>query len=131
MGAEVETLADLLAPDLRAITIGINPAPTSVAAGHYYQGRLGQQFFGRLERAGVVIFSGDGWQDDQAFDQAIGFTDLVKRPTPRADEITSAELEHGRTLLAEKLRSHGPGLLIFTFKKCRDSIRAFSRKRAS
>ena len=50
MGQPVETLEDLLRPGLRAVCIGINPAPTSVRAGHYYQGRLGQQFYERLRR---------------------------------------------------------------------------------
>jgi TDG/mug DNA glycosylase family protein len=40
-----------------------------------------------------------------------------KRPTARADAISAAEFEHGRELLAEKLRRHRPALLIFTFKK--------------
>ncbi len=34
MGSEVETLADLIPVVLRVICVGINPAPTSVAAGH-------------------------------------------------------------------------------------------------
>ena len=33
-GEEIETLADLLRPGLRAVVVGINPAPKSVAAGH-------------------------------------------------------------------------------------------------
>jgi len=44
MGQKVETLADLLQPGLRAVVVGINPAPTSVAAGHYYHGASGQTF---------------------------------------------------------------------------------------
>jgi TDG/mug DNA glycosylase family protein len=54
MGTPVETLEDLLRPGLRAVCVGINPAPDSVRAGHYYQGKLGQQFYGRLRRAGVL-----------------------------------------------------------------------------
>jgi hypothetical protein len=45
MGHRVETLADLMRPGLRAVCVGINPSPVSVAAGHYYQARLGQAFF--------------------------------------------------------------------------------------
>ena len=33
LGEQVETLADLLRPGLRAISVGINPSPVSVAAG--------------------------------------------------------------------------------------------------
>jgi len=54
MGKQVETLEDLLRPGLRAICVGINPAPTSVRAGHYYQGRLGQGFYERLRKAGLL-----------------------------------------------------------------------------
>jgi TDG/mug DNA glycosylase family protein len=46
MGEQVETLEDLLRPGLHAVCIGINPAPASVSAGHYYQGKLGQMFYG-------------------------------------------------------------------------------------
>ena len=35
MGRETLTLADLLRPGLRAVVVGINPSPVSVAAGHY------------------------------------------------------------------------------------------------
>ena len=37
MGTTVETLADLMPASPRAVIVGVNPAPSSVAAGHYYQ----------------------------------------------------------------------------------------------
>jgi TDG/mug DNA glycosylase family protein len=117
MGEQVETLADLLRPGLRAVCIGINPSPVSVAAGHYYQGQIGRRFWQRLQHAGVIEEAGTGREDDAAFLTGIGFTDIVKRPTARADVISAAEFEHGRELLTEKLRRHRPALLIFTFKK--------------
>lgn len=117
MGEQVETLADLLRPGLRAVCIGINPSPVSVAAGHYYQGQIGRRFWQRLQRAGAIKEAGTGREDDAAFLAGIGFTDIVKRPTARADAISSAEFEHGRELLAVKLRRYNPPLLIFTFKK--------------
>lgn len=105
------------APGLRAICVGINPSPVSVVAGHYYQGQIGRRFWQRLQRAGVLEATGTGHEDDAAFLAGIGFTDIVKRPTARADEISAAEFEHGRELLVEKLQRHRPALLIFTFKK--------------
>jgi TDG/mug DNA glycosylase family protein len=36
MGSRVETLADLIPTDPRVLCVGINPAPISVAAGHYF-----------------------------------------------------------------------------------------------
>jgi hypothetical protein len=53
-GQHVETLEDLLQPGLRAVCVGINPAPRSVRAGHYYQGNLGQRLFSRLSEAEVL-----------------------------------------------------------------------------
>jgi len=117
MGEQVETLADLLRPGLRAVCIGINPSPVSVAAGHYYQGQIGRRLWQRLQRAGVIEEAGTGREDDAAFLAGIGFTDIVKRPTPRADAIAKAEFEQGRELLTKKLRKFRPPLLIFTYKK--------------
>ena len=116
MGEQVETLEDLLRPGLRAVCIGINPAPTSVQAGHYYQGRLGQQFYERLRRVALLPHA-SGWEDDLAFEIGIGFTDIVKRPTAKASELRPDEYAHGRDLLRAKLHATEPGLVIFTFKK--------------
>lgn len=116
MGEQIETLEDLLRPDLRAVCIGINPAPPSVAAGHYYQGELGQRLFARLRRA-ELISPVEGWEDDAAYASGIGFTDIVKRPTARADQLRSDEFAYGTELLVEKLKRCGPQLIVFTFKK--------------
>ena len=43
-GRQTETLRELIAPGLRAVFVGLNPSPVSVAQGHYYQGRLGKRF---------------------------------------------------------------------------------------
>ena len=115
MGKQVETLADLLRPNLRALCIGINPAPTSVAAGHYYQGKSGQRFYERLRCAGVLPRT-PGWEDDLAFADGIGFTDIVKRPTASSREVGPEEFEHGRQLLVSKLDAFSPQLLLFAYK---------------
>lgn len=121
-GEKVETLADLLRPGLRAVCVGINPSPVSVTAGHYYQGQIGRRFWQRLQQAGVIEETGTGREDDAAFLSGIGFTDIVKRPTPRADAISASEFEYGRELLTERLRIHKPALLIFTFKKAATAL---------
>lgn len=117
MGEAVETLADLLTPGLRAVCVGINPAPVSVRAGHYYQGRLGQAFLARLRRARLIPIEAQGWEDDVAFANGIGFTDIVKRPTQREADVRSDEYEYGRPLLAKKLEAARPRLVVFSFKK--------------
>jgi double-stranded uracil-DNA glycosylase len=121
MGEPVETLADLLKPGLRAVCIGINPAPASVAAGHYYQGTLGQAFFRRL-RSAELLSQGAGWEDDRAYDDGIGFTDIVKRPTGSGKDVRPDEYAYGRPLLESKLETAAAPLLIFTFKKSAEKL---------
>lgn len=116
MGEPVLTLADLLPAQPVAVVVGINPAPTSVAAGHYYQGRLGQQtVWPRLQRVGLLP-TGQGWEDDLSFDAGVGFTDIVKRPTPSEADIESGELRYGRPILEQKLATAGAQLVVFNFK---------------
>jgi len=122
MGDRVQTLEDLLQPGLRAVCVGINPSPMSVEAGHYYQGILGQRFFGRLRYVGLLSEDSDGFEDDAAFASGVGFTDIVKRPTPNATAVSAAEFEHGQHVLEAKLEAHPPEFVIFTFKKAAESL---------
>jgi TDG/mug DNA glycosylase family protein len=117
LGEEVETLEDLLRPGLLAVCVGINPSPVSVEVGHYYQGRLGKLFFARLQEAGLIDSAASGREDDVAFESGVGFTDIVKRPTARADDLTKEDYSHGKDQLLAKLNQFQPGLIIFTFKK--------------
>ena len=123
MGEEVETLADLLRPGLRAAIVGINPSMVSVEAGHYYQGTLGKLLWRRLRAAGVLETAEPGREDDDAFAAGVGFTDIVKRPSARAHEIRAPEFAHGREALEAKLAANAPGLVIFTYKKSATVLR--------
>ncbi len=117
LGERVLTLADILPTEPRVVCVGINPSPTSVAIGHYYQGRLGRRFFSRLRQAELIDEAGSGFEDDAALLRGVGFTDIVKRPTARADEVTPVEMAAGVRLLEERLEPSNPRLIIFTFKK--------------
>jgi len=116
MGSSVETLADLMPIDPRMLCVGINPAPISVAAGHYYQGQLGQRFYARLRKAGILPDDMLGYEDDIAYEMGIGFTDVVKRPTGSATEVSAEELRYGATILTKKLEVAGAPLVVFAFK---------------
>jgi TDG/mug DNA glycosylase family protein len=121
MGEQVETLDDLLRQELRAVAVGINPAPKSVAAGHYYQGNYGQTFFRRLRMAGLLP-DGDGFEDDRSFGAGIGFTDVVKRPTPNKQDLRDGELEHGRTIVEARIATLEVPLIIFVFKGAAETL---------
>jgi TDG/mug DNA glycosylase family protein len=123
MGEEVETLADLLRPGLRAVVVGINPSTVSVEARHYYQGTLGKLLWRRLREAGMLESAEPGREDDEAFAAGVGFTDFVKRPSPRAHDLSAAEFEHGRAALEAKLARYAPELVLFTYKKTATVLR--------
>lgn len=48
LGEPVLTLEDIWPARPRGVSVGPNPTPTSVAAGHYHQGRSGQRQLLRL-----------------------------------------------------------------------------------
>lgn len=111
------TLPDIPPTPGGVLLIGINPAPPSVAAGHYYQGRLGQRLWRRLERVGLLEDARPGAEDEAFARAGHGLTDLVKRPTASAAELTDAELEAGIAALREKIRTWKPGLVLFAFRE--------------
>lgn len=123
-GTRVTTLRELIRPGLRAAFIGINPSPVSVAAGHYYQGRLGQRFWRRLQDHGITQRLPQGAEDDAAFARGFGFADVVRRPTGSASELTKAELQRGAADLAERIAPAAGALVIFVFAKARDATRS-------
>lgn len=117
LGTPIQTLADLWPEEPKAVIVGINPAPASVAVGHYYQGRMGQALFRRLRQADVLPPIAPGYEDDRALSAGIGFTDVVKRPTSGASEVSREELRAGAEALERKLREHEVPLVIFSFKQ--------------
>ena len=99
------------------LLVGINPIRASVAAGHYYQGALGRRLWRRLERFGLLEDPRPGAEDEAFARQGHGLTDLVKRPTRSAAELTPAELDAGIEALRAKIRDWTPGLILFAFKE--------------
>ena len=117
MGTRVLTLADLWPDKPRAMIVGLNPAPPSVEAGHYYQGRIGQRQIRRLVQAGLFAAPASGtFVEENALAAGVGFTDIVKRPTPREGGVTAEELAHGRALLARQLEERGVELVLCVFR---------------
>jgi TDG/mug DNA glycosylase family protein len=117
MGEPVVTLADVPPRPGGVLIVGINPAPRSVESGHYYQGALGKRLWARLVRLGLLENSVFGAEDDAFAEAGNGLTDLVKRPTASAGDISGTELAAGADLLREKVHSWNPGLIVFPFKR--------------
>jgi TDG/mug DNA glycosylase family protein len=106
------------------LLIGINPAPDSVVAGHYYQGRHGRRLWSRLERIGLLTDAEPG-REDEAFTRAgNGLTDLVKRPTRSASELSPSELAAGVDALRNKVRHWRPGLILSAYRPPAEALLA-------
>jgi len=99
------------------LLVGINPAPISVRAGHYYQGRIGGRLWKRLARLGLLPNATPGREDDAFVAVGHGLTDIAKRPTRSADELEREELVLGAEALRTKVRSWSPRLVLFVFRE--------------
>jgi double-stranded uracil-DNA glycosylase len=116
-GAPVETLADLPPLRDRLLFVGLNPSPVSVAAGHYFQGRLGRTFWKRLIRSEILPPDTDiDTADDALVAAGHGVTDLHKRPSPR-DDASDATLRAGVGLLWQKVALWRPAAVVFVWKR--------------
>ena len=116
----LKTLPDLVRPGLNVLFVGINPSLPSAAIGHYFARRT-NRFWPAFSRSvislparqalGVDLF---GPMNDRAMlDHGFGFTDLVKRPTAKAADLSRAEFVAGVDGLVEKLKRYKPQVACF------------------
>lgn len=117
--AELESYRDAEVPDLlpgpgqelHLLFVGINPGLWTAATQTHFA-HPGNRFYPALLRAGVLTQSVDpaaGMTDEDREhlrERGIGITNLVRRATARADELTADELrEGGERLLATIART--------------------------
>ena len=108
----VDTLPDYLRPGLDIVLIGLNPSAYSVRVGRYFANPRNR--FWRAISASGLVGRGVGPEDDAALlDVGIGFTDVVKRPTPQASGLTAADYRRDAPLLREKLLEYRPAIACF------------------
>jgi TDG/mug DNA glycosylase family protein len=86
------SLADTVGPGMRLLVCGLNPSVYAADAGVGFA-RPGNRFWPAAVAAGVVSRAGDAVHALHA--DGMGMTDLVKRATPRAGELTAAEYAAG------------------------------------
>jgi G:T/U-mismatch repair DNA glycosylase len=116
-GDSVETLADLPPLRDRLLFVGLNPSPVSVAAGHYFQGRLGRAFWERQIVAQVLPKDTPiETADDMLVAAGHGVTDLLKVPSAR-DTATDDVLRAGVGPLWRKIAIWRPAAIVFVYKR--------------
>ncbi|MDG2304624.1 MAG: uracil-DNA glycosylase family protein [Candidatus Binatia bacterium] len=104
-----DTLPDYVRPDLDLLFCGLNPSLLSAQTGVPY-GRPGNRFWPAVVRAGLCSRERDPWH---ALERGIGFTDLVKRPTRGAAELTKDEYATGTLRLEDCVRVFRPRAICF------------------
>ena len=122
-GHKVRTLRDILpeTPGLKALFVAKTPAPISVAAGHYFQGKHGQQFWARLKKYGI-LYPSTKFEDDCLLDHGFGLTDIVKKPRDFGFEPSSEEYLAGMARILHLIELHKPAIIIFVYKRVLDQV---------
>ncbi|HXQ50551.1 MAG TPA: mismatch-specific DNA-glycosylase [Stellaceae bacterium] len=114
------TLPDLLRDGLDIVFVGINPSLYSVERGHYFARRanrfwpcLSRSALSAQARAALGVAALAPEHDRLLLEHGIGFTDVAKRATARADEVSPAEFAAGAHDLAAKIERHRPLIACF------------------
>ena len=100
-------MPDLIAPGLAVLFVGINPGLYSAATGHHFA-RPGNRFWPALHAAGFTDRVLRPWEEPTLLDAGAGITNLVRRATIAAAELSPEELRRGRRELDRKVRRYRP-----------------------
>jgi double-stranded uracil-DNA glycosylase len=114
------TLPDYLCPGLDLVFIGINPGLYSLRRGHYFA-RATSRFWPAFSRSklsermrrelNVDILGPE--RDSELPRFGIGLTDVVKRPSSNAAELSRHDFATGVPVLLEKLHRYAPRVACF------------------
>ena len=104
------TLPDLVTHDLRLLVCGLNPSIYAADAGVGFA-RPGNRFWPAALAAGLVSVDRDPWHAVRH--HRVGFTDLVKRATVGAAELTRTEYRTGFERVARLVEWLQPAVVAF------------------
>src|SRR5690242_20358386 len=115
-----DTLPDLLRNGLDVVFVGINPSLFSVAQGHYFARRsnrfwpcFSRSVLSEAARRALGAARLEPQHDRALLDHGFGFTDVAKRASARASELSLSELAAGVADLVGKLERHRPRIACF------------------
>lgn len=101
------SIPDLIRPNLRILFCGINPGLYSGATGLHFA-RPGNRFWPALFAAGFSERLLAPWENYELLEAGYGITNLVRRTTATAAELSDEEFRTGRIALARKARKYSP-----------------------
>lgn len=132
-GRNVVTLADVLPASgpLKMLMIAKTPALTSVAAGHYFQGRQGRMLWNRLREYGLLSVPPGVFEDDALVAHGYGLTDIVKVPRDYGSEPSDDEYRVGVQRVLRLVAELQPRVLFFVYKRVLDQVLRLAFKQSS
>ena len=101
------SIPDLIRPDLRILFCGINPGLYSGATRLHFA-RPGNRFWPALHAAGFTERLLAPWENKELLEAGYGITNLVRRTTATAAELSDEEFRAGRRALARKVGKYSP-----------------------
>lgn len=110
--AEGKIVADLIAPGLKVLLVGINPGLYSGATGFHFA-RPGNRFWPALHLAGITPRQLHPSEEAELLALGYGITAMVRRATATAQELRPEEYRAGARELEEKVQYYRPLLVCF------------------
>lgn len=104
------TLPDTVGPGMRLLMCGLNPSVLSADVGTGFA-RPGNRYWPAALAAGLVTRDRDPWHAIAA--HGIGMTDVVKRATARADELSADEYREGMARIERLVAWLRPAAICF------------------
>lgn len=108
----MKTLPDYLKPDLDIVFVGINPSQYSVHVGHYYA-KPGNRFWKAANQSGLFDKSLGPKDDHRVLEFGIGLTDVVKRPTRKANDLRAADYQQWVPVFKANIERFKPRIVCF------------------
>ena len=105
-----KTINDVIGPNLRVLFCGINPGLYSGYTGHHFA-RPGNRFWPTLYAAGFTDRLLKPAEELELLAKGYGITNLAKRTTATAAELTADELLVGGQQLRAKVQHYQPQVL--------------------
>jgi len=102
------TLPDAVGPGLQVLAVGLNPSLTAADLGYGFASPS-NRFWRAAVASGLVSVARDPGRSVKA--DRVGFTDLVKRATPKAADLKSSEFVDGRRRLEWTISMHEPAIV--------------------
>ncbi len=97
----------MIAPKLRVLFCGINPGLVSAETGHHFA-RPGNRFWPALHLAGFTPRQFRPDEQGELLGLGLGITNVVDRPSAKADELSKAEFLAGGEKLVTKVLEYQP-----------------------